>query len=291
MEDNQNIPQAPDFSDIPSLGDTSGLEAYLNNQALAASGVQPVQPTEPAQQPAAAPTQPAQPVAQATQPAAQTPATPASGAQQGGSITLTQEQLNAILASRGQLPQPTKPIIPNQGQARSNGYTVQEQQFISRALAQGYSLTQINDFLTKQRSGGVQGTNPEFEQRISQVEKYLQEQAYKASETAFISKLSNFGEKWGLSEQDLVTFGQEALKNGINIAMENVNLETVFRAIYPDQYAIRSRRMSPTNSSQIYGGTSIPEGSRAQASKLEDAYVESFLKGAMPTQYGMLNKK
>ena len=28
MEDNQNIPQAPDFSDIPSLGDTSGLLLY-----------------------------------------------------------------------------------------------------------------------------------------------------------------------------------------------------------------------------------------------------------------------
>jgi hypothetical protein len=49
--------------------------------------------------------------------------------------------------------------------------------------------------------------------------------------------------------------------------------------------------MAPTNSSQIYGGTSIPEGNRTATSKLEDAYVENFLKGAMPNQYGMLNKK
>ena len=49
--------------------------------------------------------------------------------------------------------------------------------------------------------------------------------------------------------------------------------------------------MTPTNSPQIYGGTSIPESSRANAAKAEDAYVEAFLKGAMPNQYGMLNKK
>ena len=73
--------------------------------------------------------------------------------------------------------------------------------------------------------------------------------------------------------------------------MPNVDLETVFKAVYPEQYAIRIQRMSPTNTSQIYGGTSIPEGNRALASKAEDAYVEAFLKQTMPNQYGMLNKK
>jgi len=272
MDDNQNLPVSPDFSDIPALGDTQGLEAYLNNQALAAQGL----PT------AEQPDTPAQPVVteNQAQPAPQNPAQPDAG----NTITLTREQLNAILASRGQ-------AVPQQAQPRqpSEVYSPQEQVFIQRALAQGYSLTQINDFLTKQK--GQASRNPALEQRLAGIENYLRTQEYKAAESEFISRLSAFGDKWGLSEQDLVAFGNEALKNGINIAMGNVNLEKVFRAIYPDQYAIRSQRMNPTNSSQIYGGTSIPESGRVAAAKLEDAYVDAFLKGAMPNQYALLNKK
>ena len=200
--------------------------------------------------------------------------------------------MNAILASRGQAPattqapaRPTTPVQP-----KGSGYSAQDQAFIARALQQGYTLEQINNFFVQQRgqSGRI---DPVLEQRLSQVEQYLKTQEYKQAETAFVNRLSEFGNKWGLSEQDLVNFGNTALQKGINIAVGNVDLETVFRAIYPEQYAIRSRRMTPTNSSQIYGGTSIPEGSRANAAKAEDAYVEAFLKGAMPNQYGMLNKK
>lgn len=284
MDDNQNLnPTAPDFSDIPALGDTQGLEAYLNNQALAAQGL-PVQPTEqPAatETPAAAPA--AQPAATPAQPAAQ-PAQPADN----NTITLTRDQLNAILASRGQAPAGVQPQQPAQ---RQPSYTAQEQAFISRALQQGYSLDQINQFLKTQRPGTGNGQDPALAQRIAQVEQYLRTQEYKQAEAAFVDKLSNFGSKWGLSEQDLVNFGNEALKHGINIATDSIDLEMVFRAVYPDQYAIRSRRMTPTNSSQIYGGTSISEGNRASAAKLEDAYVENFLKQTMPNQYGMLNKK
>ena len=285
MDNNQNIPATPDFSDIPALGDTQGLETFLNNQALAQQGL-PVQET-PAAQPAADQTAQAsaqaqaQPAAPAAQPAASTsqPGTPG-----GDTITLTRDQLNAILAGRQAQPQQQQPV------QRGPAYTPQEQTFIQRALARGYSLEQINNFLANQRSGANR-TDPLVEQRIAQVEQYLKNQEYKAAESAFVNKLSDFGGKWGLSEQDLVAFGNEALKHGINIAMENVDLEMVFRAVYPEQYAIRSRRMTPTPASQIYGGTSVPEANRASASKLEDAYVEAFLKGAMPNQYGMLNKK
>ena len=275
MDDNQQT-SAPDFSDIPALGDTQGLENYLNNEALAAQGLPTEQPAAPEQ-----PNEQTQQPAQTAQTAQQTQQNP-----NPNTITLTREQLNAILASRGQVAQQ-----PQQRQSqvqRQPSYSAQEQQFIINALSRGFSLEQINQFLMQQKSGA---SNNAAMQRVAQIEQYLREQEYKAAETAFINKLSDFGDKWGLSEQDLVTFGNEALKHGINIASDNINLEMVFRAIYPDQYAIRSRRMTPTNSSQIYGGTNIPEGSRASASKLEDAYVENFLRGAMPNQYGMLNKK
>jgi hypothetical protein len=282
MFDNENnITQTPDFSDIPALGDTQGLETFLNNEMLAAQGLQPQET------PAAQPAQPADP-------AAITPATPAPAAGGGGdTITLTREQLNAILASRGQAPAATNPAQARPAtpvQTRNSGYSAQDQAFIVKALQQGYSLEQINNFLVQQR-GQAGRIDPVLEQRLAQVEQYLKEQEYTQAETAFINKLSDFGNKWGLSEQDLVTFGNAALQKGINIAVGNIDLETVFRAVYPKQYAIRSRRMTPTNSSQIYGGTNIPEGSRANAARAEDAYVEAFLKGAMPNQYGMLNKK
>lgn len=280
IDDNQTT--APDFSDIPSLDDVQGLETYLNNQALAAQGLQP------AETPAASTETPAQP-AQPAQPAA-----PAAGAG-AETITLTKEQLTALLAGRGQAPQPQanpqpqqpqQPQAPGQGNA---GYTAQEQQFIANALAKGYSLTQINDFLTRQKAG--QGVDAATAQRISAIENYLRTQEYKAAETAFVNRLTEFGNKWGLSEQDLVAFGNAALKQGINIAVGDVNLDTVFRAVFPEQYAIRSQRMTPTTSSQIYGGTSIPESNKAAAARAEDQYVEAFLKGAMPNQYAALNKK
>jgi DNA-binding transcriptional MerR regulator len=277
MENENNVPNnVPDFSDIPALGDAQGLENYLNNEALAAQGIQ-VQNQ-----------QPEQPKPEEQQQQVQQQSQQPQG-QSNDTITLSREQLNAILASRGQMPQQAQQP-QQQVQPRAPVYSAQEQQFIARALAQGYSLDQINRFLYTQR-GNVARGNPILEQRLAQVEQYLRTQEYKTAETAFINRLSDFGNKWGLSEQDLVNFGNTALQHGINIAGDNVDLEMVFRAIYPEQYSIRSRRMTPTNSSQIYGGTSIPEGSRASASKLEDAYVENFLKGAMPNQYGTLNKK
>ena len=101
--------------------------------------------------------------------------------------------------------------------------------------------------------------------------------------------MTEFGNKWGLSEQDLSTFGYAALKLGINVATVT-DLEAVFRAVYPEQYAIRMQRMQNTPSSQIYGGTNMPESNRTMASRAEDAYVENFLAHTMPNMYNTSKK-
>ena len=272
--------QTPDFSDIPSLGDTQGLENYLNNQQLAAQGLTPAaQPA--AGQPAAQPSQPAQPATQGT----------------GTEVPqFTKEQLEEIVKKvdniNNQLGQRANPAPTQQRAATpgtSGGYTAQEQQFIQAALAKGYDLGRIQNVIMQKRAQAAGFANQKdaaLEQRIAQVEQFLRSQQYEQAQNAFIERASAFANKYGLSDADMETFANEALKNGINIAMSNVNLETVFRAIYPDQYAIRRQRMTPTNASQIYGGNSIPESNRAASAKAEDAYVEAFLKTAMPNQYG-----
>lgn len=264
------------FSDIPSLGDTEGLDNYLQAQALQAQGITPVeqpqtqtQPTEvPAQQ--QAPQEPQQPVAQP------------------GAQNFTREQLQAVLSRldeiNAKVAQPTQPASTSQSQT---AYSDKERAFIIDALNKGYSMEQINSVILKNRNTTPNNQNVQIEQRMAALERYIRSQEYQAAESAFIDKVSAFGNKWGLSEQDLVTFGNAALNKGINIAMANVDLETVFRAIYPEQYAIRSQRMQPTHTSQIYGGTSVPEGNRRSAAKAEDLYVESFLKSTMPNQYGI----
>lgn len=265
------------FSDIPSLGDAEGLDNYLQAQALQAQGITPVeqpqtqiQPTEvPAKQ--QAPQEPQQPVAQP------------------GAQNFTREQLQAVLSRldeiNAKVAQPTQPASTSQSQT---AYSDKERAFIIDALNKGYSMEQINSVILKNRNTTPNNNqNVQIEQRMAALERYIRSQEYQAAESAFIDKVSAFGNKWGLSEQDLVTFGNAALNKGINIAMANVDLETVFRAIYPEQYAIRSQRMQPTHTSQIYGGTSVPEGNRRSAAKAEDLYVESFLKSTMPNQYGI----
>lgn len=282
MNTNDEI-QNSNFSDIPALGDTQGLETYLTNATLSQQGLTPANTpaqtyeTQPnvnvtEQNPGTGNTQP-QPQPQ-PQPSATT------GTNGANTVTLTKEQFDALLARRT----PTPSTTPQQTGAaiRGVGYTAQEQQFIANALAKGYTLAQINQVLESRNGKRI---DPALEQRLTGIESYLRTQEYKAAETEFITKLSNFGDKWGLSEQDLVLFGNKALEQGINIATANVNLETVFRAIFPEQYAIRSQRMSATSKSQFYGGTSIPESTRISNSKAEDAWVDSFLKSAMPNQY------
>lgn len=270
---NENENQTPNFSDIPALGDTQGLENYLNNQQLAAQGLTPAQPAQPA---APAATQPA------TQPAAQptAPETPQFTKEQLAAIVQNIDNINNQLGQRQAQRQP----VPG---ASGSGYSAQEQQFIQAALQRGYSLDRINAVIMQKRAqAGGYGNNSQLEQRIAQMEQFLKTEQYRQAQNAFIDKATNFANKFGLSDADVEVFANEALKHGINIAMNNVDLEMVFRAVFPEQYAIRSQRMTPTSASQIYGGTSIQESTRASASKAEDAYVEAFLKNAMPNQYG-----
>lgn len=284
-----------DFSGIPALGDTQGLENYLNNAALAAQGLPtPEQPAQQQAQPAANPAQPNPAEQPAAQPAAQPGVQPLGNAQapQQQQQGFTRDQVAAIVAQADAIrAQQAQRQAASQGNASRPAiqYTDQERNFVITAMQRGYSLDQINQVIMQRR--GQAGNNNVTEQRIAAVENYLRTQEYRQAEEAFVNKLSAFGDRFGLSEQDLVTFGNAAIQKGINIAMPNVDLETVFKAIYPEQYAIRLQRMTPTNTSQIYGGTSIPEGNRAAASKVEDAYVDAFLKQAMPNQFSMLNKK
>jgi hypothetical protein len=138
--------------------------------------------------------------------------------------------------------------------------------------------------------GGAQQASQQnaIAQRLAEVESYLQNQQYIAAQNEFIDKMTTFGDKFGLSENDLVTFGNKAMSMGINLTTVS-DVEAVFRAVYPDQYAIRSQRIA-ASSAPIYGGSSTPEAPRASAIRMEDAYVDQFLKRAMPNQYGMNTK-
>lgn len=272
-----------DFSGVPALGDTEGLENYLNQQSLQAAGISQATTKEVTETPIA---QPAQPV-QTAQPTIQSLANQSVSQEDLAAITARVNEINAKLDAQAQ-----QRVAQAPQQRTSAAYTAQETQFIQAALAQGYSLNDINRVIMERRGVGnpQQQQQQAMAQRMEQIENYLRTQEYQRAETEFINKLTDFGNKWGLSEQDLVTFGNTALDQfGINIAQVK-DLEAAFRAVYPEQYQIRLQRMTPNQSSQIYGGTAIPEGTRAQAARAEDAYVEAFLKSHMPN-YDAFNKK
>lgn len=269
------MPNENQFSDIPSLSDTAGLETYLQNQQLAAQGVQPQ-----AAEQAAAANQAAQPQPSADQSAGQ------SGAQQPAGRTYTEDELRQIVASldRLQAGQRNAQLQQGQGQAqpRQPAYSQQEMAFIQKALGLGYGMDDINKTIMSRRA---QAAPANINARISAIEQTLQSAAYKQAEAAFVDKMSAFGDRYGLSEDDLVQFANAAMDQGINIAMSNVNLDTVFRAVYPEQYAIRTQRMQATPSSQIYGGAAMPGNNAASAQRAASAYVENFLASRMPGQY------
>jgi len=276
MNENEN------FSGIPSLGDAAGLENFIQNENLKAMGG--VANPAPAANPNPNPAQPAQPAVPGTDanPATPNPADiPNADAQPSVTITRAeydamQKQIAAInqqLNANRQQPAAQAPQV-NIGA----GYDARVKSFITEALNRGYSLEQIQKVLAQRNDPAVNQMNA----RMAAIEKQLQEQQYQDYEARFIGKMTSFGNKWGLSENDLVTFGQEALKQGINVANDNVNLEAVFRAIYPEQYAIRSQRMANASKSQIFGGAGIPDNPQATNSKLADAYVEAFIKSHYP---------
>lgn len=273
------------FSGIPSLNDDTGLQTYLNNQQLTSLGIPNTEVETPAQgqQPVAQPVQSAQPAAQPTvqeQPTLQ-------------SAGYSVEDVNRILARNAELEKqvnamvrPTTPatFTPTRTTVTTPTprYSANQINLIKQALDQGATIEQIQAALS--RKTVQDGASKELLDKVNAIENYLQQSAYDKAQTEFVNKLTAFGDKFGLSENDLVVFGNTALAKGINIAQVS-DLESVFRAIYPEQYAIRVQRMQHTPTSQIFGGSTMFINPTAMSEQAADNYVEGFLKGAMPNQY------
>lgn len=268
------------FEGIPGLGDAQAFQNYVDEQAAqqVASGQpdvpQALQPTQTAGQ-------------EVQQPQNQVPQYTNEDIQriiEENKQFKAQAQLEAQRQAQAQVQvqaQQRAQVTPRQAAQMQNP---QLQAAISRALAAGYSPEQIY--------AAMQGNTAQskLESQVNQIQQYLQQQQYQQEQNAFIEKMTAFGDKWGLSEADLVTFADAALQKGINVAQVN-DVEAVFRAVYPEQYAFRAQRMNNrNNASAIYGGTNYPEAPRASQSKVEDAYVEAFLKGKMPNAYNNFKK-
>lgn len=269
------MPNEELFSGIPSLDDAQGLEAYMSNATLEGMGLgqdtsipAALQTTEetPEQEAPAATGYTAEQVQQMVAQAQ------AYGAQQQAAAY--QQQMAQMQAQRQQQAQPQQTYTPRQAA------------IIKELIDRGVPMSRIQQAL----NGGAQQASQQnaIAQRLAEVENYLQNQQYIAAQNEFIDKMTTFGDKFGLSENDLVTFGNKAMSMGINLTTVS-DVEAVFRAVYPDQYAIRSQRIA-ASSAPIYGGSSTPEAPRASAVRMEDAYVDQFLKRAMPNQYGMNTK-
>jgi len=280
MQNENNI-----FEGIPGLGDTEGFQNFVDAQnQQSVVGQEPTIPQ--ALQPQGQPQ--GQPDANQGQPQGnQVPQYSSADIQR---IIAENQQYKAQLAAQQQMKVQAQAQAAAQRQAQAQGQMTpqraagmqnpQLQQAIARALASGYTPEQIY--------AAMQGNTAQsrLEAQVQQMQEYLQAQQYQQEQSAFINKMTTFGDKWGLSEADLVTFANAALEKGINVAQVN-DVEAVFRAVYPEQYAFRAQRMAAqNNASPIYGGASFPEAPRAAQNKAEDAYVEAFLKGKMPNAYG-----
>lgn len=270
------MPNEELFSGIPSLDDAQGMQDYMNQQTLNDMGVNGNMPAalnydngngaDPSIDPN-------------SNPAPATPNTPQFTSDQIQQIIARNAQLEANMNAIAQRQQAAQQM---QAQLGRTEYNARQAEIIKNLIDRGVPLSAIARAL--QSGSANTRANTALNNRIQAVENYLSQQQYAAEESKFIGKMTEFGNKFGLSENDLVTFGNAALEKGINLT--NVSdVETVFRAIYPEQYAIRMQRMSNAPSSQIYGGSSTPEAPRAMSAKLEDAYVDQFLKGAMPNAY------
>lgn len=269
------------FSGIPALDDNAGLEQFVNNNTLNEMGLgNPTIPSALQQQQAQPQTEPE---AQQTQePAA--PVAPQYTSEQIAQIISRNQQLEAQAQAQAQVQAQTYA----QAQRNVNAtYTPQQANIIKQLIDRGVPIERIQQALNgDRRQAAAQNA---FMQRLNNIEQYIQNQQYLSEQNAFVERMTAFGEKFGLSENDLVTFGNVAMSKGINLTTVN-DVEAVFRAVYPEQYAIRSQRIAGSAASQIYGGANTPEAPRAATSKLEDAYVDNFLKQAMPNQYNQFPK-
>lgn len=268
------------FSGIPALGDTAGLETFMNDQTVAQAVPNDGIPAALQQQQPA----PAAEPAPTTDPApAAIPATPAAPTYTSEQVQEIINRMQAQQAAQVQAQQQQAMLQQRQAQAAAQraAYTPQQAAIIKQLIDKGVGLDRI--------MAAMNGGQNALAARLQAIEQRMQQQQYAAEEQAFINKMTEFGNKFGLTEADLVTFGNAAYEKGINVA-QVTDVESVFRALYPEQYAIRMQRMSNAPASQIFGGSSVPEMPRAAASKVEDQYVEQFLRHSMPNQYGMTRK-
>lgn len=264
------------FSGIPALSDTAGMEQLVNDTTLNEMGLG--NPTIPS-------------ALQTSQPAVQTEPVQTAEPQpepQPAAPQYTSEQIAQIIARNQQLEAQAR-AYPQQSNAQINRsaqptYSPRQAEIIKQLIDRGVPIERIQQALNGNRQQNA------VVQRLQNVEQYLQNQQYIAEQNAFIDKMTTFGDRFGLTEDDLVTFGNVAMSKGINLTTVS-DVEAVFRAIYPEQYAIRSQRIAGAPTSQIYGGANTPEAPRAATSKLEDAYVDNFLKQAMPNQYNQFPNK
>ena len=273
MQNENNI-----FEGIPGLGDAEAFQDYVNNQNAQEIAGNPATPS------ALQPNNPAPSQEQTQYTAEDIQRILAENAQYKAQMQ-AQAQAQAKTAQTAQAQQMQAQAMAQAQRQQANPIqgNSQLQAAVARALAQGYTPEQI--YAAMQGNTG----QARLENQVNQIQQYLQQQQYQREESAFIEKMTSFGDKWGLSEADLVTFANEALAKGINVAQVS-DVEAVFRAVYPEQYAFRAQRMAnQNNSSPLYGGSAFQEAPRAAQSKYEDAYVEAFLKGKMPNAYNKYN--
>lgn len=247
------------FEGIPSLKDETGLQNQLEQDVLSQLGIngQP-QTTAPVQAPVTA--NPVPPVAPTPAPLTQ-PAQPQ---------TFTEEQVKQLLQRYAATIQPqADPEAIKRAQI--------EQAINTEAARQGVSREQI---IQQLRARAQQAQNNPVLEKVNSLEAKLQQMQQQEEAAVFENNLRTFGNKLGLSEEDLVYFGTKAYETGINLLYVK-DYESVFRGLFPEQYALRIRRASSPAAPQVYGGSAVGN-TNIDNTRLEDQYVDRFLQQSMP---------
>ena len=252
------------FSDnnIPALSDTEGFANYMNRQNMQELGIQ-------------------NPIDTASDANSQNPNNGVNNVEaqapqsQVDTKALIQQAVDTAMA-RQQAQAPAQ-----NAQTVNSPYSPDLQRQIVTALQMGYSLEQINTALAKMQN--TNSVNAAVERRISNVEQTLQNYQVQQEAMEFEKGMYALGDRLGLTEDDLYTFGVAALNNGIDI-FHVKDVEAVFRGLYPDQYNVRMKRAQTQNSSQLYGGANMQYNAQ-DAQRQVDNYVESFLRERMPGWY------
>jgi hypothetical protein len=246
------------FEGIPSLKDETGLQNQLEQDVLSQLGIVQ-QPAEvpgtpnigatPAPAPAPAPT----PLQQPAQPQ-----------------TFTEEQVKQLLQRYSQ-------TVQSQMDPEAVKRAQVNQAINTEAARQGISREQVIEQL---RARAQQAQNNPVLEKVNNLEARLQQMQQQEEAANFEKGLRGFGNRLGLSEEDLVYFGTKAYETGINLLYVK-DYESVFRGLFPEQYALRIRRASSPVAPQVYGGSAVGN-TNIDNTRIEDQYVDSFLKQSMP---------